>query len=135
MNCLFCDFVANTRPYQKIYETDTVLAFLDKFPIRPGHALVIPKKHVGDFIDLDDDVYLDVQLAAKKIAATLKRLYDVPRVGIAIKGFDIDHVHVHVIPMKDNKDVTTRRDIEGQTDPETDDNLESEAGKIRASLL
>lgn len=99
MECLFCKIVAGEIPCHKVWEDESHLAFLDIHPIREGHTLVIPKTHAPYLFGLDDAAYGDLMRAAKTVATTLKSSMCVPRVGVAVEGFAVDHVHVHLVPV------------------------------------
>jgi histidine triad (HIT) family protein len=106
-NCIFCKIIAGEIPCHKVWEDDAHLAFLDIHPMRDGHTLVVPKAHVSYVFDLDEPAYDAAMRAAKTVAARLKSAFNVPRVGIAVEGFSVDHVHVHLVPI----------DAVGQLDP------------------
>ncbi len=97
--CIFCKIVAGEIPCHKVWEDDAHLAFLDITPIREGHTLVIPKAHAPYLFDMDDPSYQSVLAAAKQVAERLKTVFQVPRIGMAIEGFGVDHVHVHLVPV------------------------------------
>ena len=99
MDCLFCKIVAGTIPCHKVWEDDHHLAFLDINPIREGHTLVIPKAHAPYLFDLDDASYQSLLSALKQVAKRLKEVSQVPRIGVAVEGFAVDHVHVHLVPL------------------------------------
>ena len=98
-DCLFCKIFAGTIPCHKVWEDDRHLAFLDINPIREGHTLVIPKSHASYVFDLDDADYQSILDTSKTVATRLKDVFQVPRIGMAIEGFGVDHVHVHLIPI------------------------------------
>lgn len=101
MDCIFCKIVNGTISAKKLYETPNSLAFLDAFPLTPGHTLVVPKNHyakVQDMSELDSkDLFETVKVLARKLESiSLSSL-------IAIhngkeSGQEIPHVHVHVVP-------------------------------------
>ncbi len=99
MDCLFCKIIAGEIPCHEVWEDESHLAFLDVHPIREGHVLVIPKKHAPYLFDLDDAAYGDLMRAAKTVATALKAAMGVPRVGVGVEGFSVDHVHVHLVPI------------------------------------
>jgi histidine triad (HIT) family protein len=105
--CLFCRIAAGALPAHKIYEDDHILAFLDLHPIRPGHALVIPKAHHVWFEDLPPDLATRVTTCAQQLARRMKALYGVPRVAMFYTGIHVPHAHAHVVPMQDQHDVTS----------------------------
>ncbi|PTX50931.1 histidine triad (HIT) family protein [Gemmobacter caeni] len=106
-DCLFCRIAAGALPAHKLYEDDHILAFLDLHPIRPGHALVIPKAHHVWFEDLPPDLATCVTTCAQQLARRMKALYGVPRVAMFYTGIHVPHAHAHVVPMQDQHDVTS----------------------------
>lgn len=99
-NCIFCKIGRGEIPADKVYEDDTVVAFLDIHPKAPGHTLLIPREHHRWFIDMPDSLSDDVFRAAKRVAQKLKEEYDADFVRLGIVGTDVPHVHVHLIPQK-----------------------------------
>lgn len=99
MDCLFCKIVAGEIPCHKVWEDGQHLAFLDIGPIREGHTLVIPKSHASELFELDDISYQSLLAASKTVAKRLKDVFQVPRIGVAVEGFAVDHVHIHLVPL------------------------------------
>jgi histidine triad (HIT) family protein len=99
-NCIFCKIVSGEIPANKIYEDDKVIGFLDIHPKAPGHTLLIPKDHHRWFIDLPDPLYTDLFLSAKALSQKLKSDYQADYVRMGIVGTDVEHVHIHLIPLK-----------------------------------
>lgn len=92
--------------------------------------LVIPKRHVSAIHELDEDYYLNLMKTVRKISEALYNKLNPIKVGVAIAGFDIDHLHIHVVPMYDYHDITSKKYLEGQ-DLEIDkQSLQNMAGKI-----
>lgn len=106
-DCLFCRIAAGALPAHKLYEDDHILAFLDLHPIRPGHALVIPKAHHVWFEDLPPDLATRITTCTQQLARRMKALYGVPRVAMFYTGIHVAHAHAHVVPMQDQHDVTS----------------------------
>ncbi|MBI2473770.1 HIT family protein [Candidatus Uhrbacteria bacterium] len=98
-DCLFCKIVTGDIPCHKIWEDDAHLAFLDINPIQEGHTLVIPKAHASYLFDMDDPSYQHLLAASKQVATHLKNALQVPRIGVGVEGFAVDHVHVHLVPV------------------------------------
>jgi histidine triad (HIT) family protein len=98
-NCVFCKIAKGEIPSYKVWEDGDFFAFLDMSPVRPGHTLVIPKKHEKYIFDLSDKDYSGLMLASKKVAGLLKEKLHPKRVGMLVEGFGVDHVHVHLIPI------------------------------------
>jgi histidine triad (HIT) family protein len=95
---IFTKIVRGEIPSHKIYEDDQTMAFLDITPNVVGHTLVIPKKQVDQFNDLDDETYHALWATVKKVADNHQAKLDTDRIGISVKGVDVPHAHVHVLP-------------------------------------
>lgn len=98
---IFTKIINGEIPCHKVYEDDTVFAFLDIHPINTGHTLVIPKQQVEFLWDLDDEAYQNVMMAAKKIARHMRETLQVEYVGVQVIGVDVPHAHIHLIPFND----------------------------------
>jgi histidine triad (HIT) family protein len=105
MASIFSKIVKGEIPAFKVAEDENYLAFLDIFPVVKGHVLVIPKKEVDYLFDLDDELYLGLQLFAKKVAAGLKKAIPCEKVGVLVLGLEVPHAHIHLIPMQNEGDV------------------------------
>lgn len=97
--CVFCSIIKGNIPSYHLWENKDFVAFLDIHPIKPGHILVIPKKHVDNVFDLDEKTYRDLFKTAKHLARPLKRAMKSKRIGMAIEGFGVPHVHLHLVPV------------------------------------
>lgn len=69
--------------------------------------MIVPKKHVDHFIDLDDDLAMHICLIGNKIGQRIYECLKPMRVGFAVAGFGVAHAHYHVVPMWDMHDVTS----------------------------
>jgi len=99
-NCLFCKIVKGDIPSVKIWEDDSHIAILDAFPNTKGGTLVMTKSHYdADAVDLPDDIYTNLFLAAKKVSKILEKGLGVKRIGIVMEGMGINHVHLKLYPM------------------------------------
>ncbi len=109
MDCIFCKIVAGEIPAYKIYEDDNVLAFLDITQGTKGHTLIIPKKHIRNVYDLDEDTIFNVFKVVPKICNALKKAFSPIGLNI-INNNDqplqsVFHFHVHLIPRYENDGV------------------------------
>jgi len=95
---IFTKIIKGEIPSHKIYEDDDVIAFLDIHPVTAGHTLVVPKKQVEFVWDLDEETYVKLTLATKKIALHLREVLDSEYIGEQIIGVDVPHAHIHLIP-------------------------------------
>ncbi|MEU8897098.1 HIT domain-containing protein [Nocardia sp. NPDC048505] len=103
-HCVFCRIVAGTAPATKVYEDDTLCAFLDIRPIARGHTLIIPKAHAADLADLDADTGARLFRTGHRLALAVRRG------PLAADGANlvlndgkaafqtVAHVHLHVVP-------------------------------------
>ena len=103
MDCPFCKIASKEIPAEIIYEDDENIAFLDIHPMTPGHAVVIPKIHADNIIELSESATSSLFIAVKKVASLLKeRLESLGfTIGInhgSLSGQTVDHIHVHVAP-------------------------------------
>lgn len=105
---LFTRIINGEIPSYKVAEDEKYYAFLDINPLKKGHTLVIPKlpEPEADYIfDLDDETLAGLMVFAKKVAAGIKAATDCKRVGVAVLGMEVNHVHVHLIPLDSEKDM------------------------------
>ena len=103
---IFEKIVAGEIPCYKVAETREFLAFLDVFPVKEGHVLVIPKVAVDYLFDVDDVTYSGLMLFAKKVARAIDSTIPCERVGVAVVGLEVPHAHIHLIPIHDAGDVS-----------------------------
>jgi len=105
MATIFSKIVSGEIPAFKIAEDDRFMAFLDINPLAKGHTLVIPKKEVDYLFDLDDLIYTDCFLFAKKVAIAIKKVIPCMKVGVAVLGLEVAHAHIHLIPVNSIYDI------------------------------
>lgn len=105
MASIFTRIVNGEIPCYKIAETDDCLAFLDVSPLAKGHVLVIPKKEIDNIFDLENALYLDLMLFAKKVAHAMKQVIPCQKVGIAVIGLEVPHAHIHLVPINNVGDI------------------------------
>lgn len=138
--CLFCRIAAKEIPAHVIHEDDLTLAFLDLFPIRPGHALVIPKAHFEWFEEMPAPYAARVMEVSQALSRAMKAEYGVKRVAMFFTGIHVPHAHAHLVPMFHPHDVTSAAymldGVEGYTQPPRlpDDQMLAEAARLRAAL-
>ncbi len=133
-DCIFCRIVKKTSPAQIVYEDDKVVAFLDITPHTPGHTLVIPKNHYEDFLHTPLTEVQEVMRVVKKIAPAILKVTGASGFNIGINngeaaGQVVKHMHLHIIPRKQNDDLPTWK---GKTYSEGE--LEDYAEKIRLEV-
>ena len=105
---LFTRIINGEIPSYKVAEDDKYYAFLDINPLQKGHTLVIPKlpEPEADYIfDLNDETLAGLMVFAKQVARGLKEATGCKRVGVAVLGMEVNHVHVHLVPMNSERDM------------------------------
>src|SRR5436190_14844151 len=109
--CLFCAIATRAVAADVVHEEEHLLAFLDIHPIRPGHVLIVPKRHFDYFESAPADIAASIVALGQRLARVMKQIYRVPQVGFLFAGSDIPHVHAHVVPMHKKTDLTSRHYI------------------------
>lgn len=132
METIFDKIIAGSIPCHKIYEDDLVLAILDIHPINEGHALVIPKTNSSNFTDLNNEYYQHLMKTVKIIADRLQEIYQPPKIGVIIEGFEVPKTHVHVFPAYSAEDFHKSR---SKLLPATQDELLSALSKITLNKI
>jgi histidine triad (HIT) family protein len=113
---IFTKIIKGEIPSHKIYEDDKTFAFLDIHPQMTGHTLLVPKQQVDQLWDLPEELYHHIWDVAKKIEERLKEVFNPPRVGVAVEGFGVPHVHIHLIPLYKLEDFKKPQDLESEPD-------------------
>ena len=105
MESIFSKIVKKELKCFKVFEDNKHLAFLDIRPNTEGHTLCIPKKENDYIFDLSETEFLDLMRFARIVALGIKKAIDCSRVAISVVGLEINHTHIHLIPIKSEKDV------------------------------
>ncbi len=106
---IFEKIIAREIPAYIVWEDEKHIAFLDIKPINPGHLLIVPKKVVGDILDMNNQEYTDLFLQAKDLAISLRKATNAKRIGYVVEGFGVEHVHIHLIPINAIYELDHRR--------------------------
>ncbi|MGQ0792275.1 MAG: HIT family protein [Nitrosopumilaceae archaeon] len=134
MACIFCDIIQGKKQGHFIYEDDTHVAFLDKYPIDHGHSLVLPREHFEKVTDMTADKVGDLFSKVPKIAKAIIQTTNADAFSMAQNNGRaakqiVPHVHVHIIPrFNDKGTIWTKREIGN------DDALKILAEKIRRCI-
>ncbi|HET9430924.1 MAG TPA: HIT family protein [Chitinophagaceae bacterium] len=102
---LFSKIIAGEIPSYKIAENEKFFAFLDLFPLREGHVLVVPKTEVDNLFDLPGEYLKEILVFAQPIAKAIEKTFDCNRCGISVVGLEIPHAHIHLIPINSSNDL------------------------------
>ena len=104
MSSIFTKIINGEIPCYKIAEDNDFLAFLDVNPNAKGHTLVVPKKEENKLFELDEETYNDLMRFSRKVAIAIEKAVPCKRIGMAVVGLEVPHVHVHLIPLQQMED-------------------------------
>lgn len=111
MASIFTKIINGELPCYKIVEDDHFIAFLDIDPNVKGHTLCVPKKEVDKLLDLDEETYLGLMQFARKVGLAIEKTLVCNRVGMSVIGLEVPHVHLHLIPLNEMKDMSFKHKI------------------------
>ena len=106
---IFSKIIAGEIPAYKIAENDRFFAFLDIFPLREGHTLVVPKIEVDEFFDMADSYLSGILVFARPIAKAIERAFPCNRCGLSVVGLEVPHAHLHLVPIDSSDDLNFTR--------------------------
>jgi histidine triad (HIT) family protein len=102
---IFSKIIAGQIPSYRIAENDKFFAFLDIFPLRKGHTLVVPKTETDKFFDLSTEYLSELLVFAQPIAKAIEKSFDCNRCGLSVVGLEVPHAHLHLIPINSANDL------------------------------
>ena len=126
MPTIFTRIIDGEIPGRFVHSDDVCVAFMDVRPLAPGHVLVVPRAEVDQWTDLETDTIAHLMTVAHRVGQAQRNVLSPARIGVMIAGFEVPHVHVHVVPMNDMSDLDFR-----QADPAPD---QVEVERIHAAL-
>ncbi len=127
---IFSKIIAGEIPSYKIAENEKFFAFLDVFPLREGHVLVVPKIEVDNLFDLPGEYLQEILVFARPIAKAIEKSFRCNRCGISVIGLEIPHAHIHLVPINSSNDLNFT-----QSKPKaSDESLKKAQEKILANL-
>jgi histidine triad (HIT) family protein len=102
-DCLFCGIIAGSVPSEAIDSDERTVAFMDINPATPGHALVVPRAHSADLLEIDADDLEATNVAAQRLARRMKQVLGADGINVlnacgAAAWQTVFHFHLHVIP-------------------------------------
>ena len=109
MASIFSKIIRGEIPSYKISENEEFFAFLDISPLAKGHVLIVPKREVDKYFDLNSEEIYEINLFAKGIAMAIENAIPCKRVGVAIVGLEVPHAHIHLLPLNSVEDINFER--------------------------
>ena len=110
MASVFTKIVKGEIPSYKVAEDENYYAFLDIAPMAKGHTLVIPKRESDYIFALGDEEYSGLWSFAKRVAAALQKAVPCKRIGVAVLGMEVPHVHIHLVPLQSEADLDFKKE-------------------------
>lgn len=98
MPTIFTRIIDGEIPSRMVWEDEHCVSFLDVRPLAPGHCLVVPRAEVDHWTDLDADLAAHLMTVAQAVGQAQRSVFDPARIGLLVAGFEVPHVHLHVIP-------------------------------------
>jgi len=105
MSTIFTKIVKGEIPSYKVAENEDFYAFLDINPLAKGHTLIIPKKEIDYYFDLEEDLIAGINVFCKKVAAGIEKVIECKRIGVAVLGLEVPHAHIHLVPINGIYDI------------------------------
>ena len=105
MPSIFSKIISREIPAYIVAENEHYMAFLDAFPLKKGHTLIVPKKEIDYIFDLDDATLSGLLMFSKQVAHAIKKAIPCNRVGVSVIGLEVPHAHVHLIPINTTNDM------------------------------
>ncbi|WP_131747472.1 HIT family protein [Frankia sp. Cppng1_Ct_nod] len=130
MASVFTRIMKRELPGRIVYEDDHCAAFLTIAPIRPGHTLVVPRLEIDHWIDLPPDVLRELWSASARVGRAVDTAFRPRRVAALLAGLEVPHVHVHLVPINSEDEVSFSK-ADHDPDPAA---LDDAAERIRAAL-
>ncbi|MFZ4859311.1 MAG: HIT family protein [Desulfuromonadaceae bacterium] len=137
--CIFCEIIAGSEPASKVYEDSCVIAFLDLYPLNPGHTLIVPKFHVSTLDELDESTASHIMKVAQQLVAAMRGMDKSLCTGVnlimangASAGQEVFHAHLHLLPRIEKDGIRIGRSARQTQMPRND--LENYAGIIRNAI-
>jgi len=111
MATIFTKIITGEIPCYKVHENEHFIAFLDINPNAKGHTLCVPKKETNKLFDLNDSEYTALMNFSKQVALALRKAVPCLRIGMAVIGLEVPHVHVHLIPLHSMENATFQHKV------------------------
>lgn len=130
MASIFTRILRGELPGRIVWEDDRVAALLTKAPIRPGHTLVVTREEIDNWTDVPPDLAEHLFLTTQRVGKAIQQTFPCRKVGLAIVGLEVPHVHLHLVPIDDPGDLDfAKQDLNAK-----DADLDAAAEKLRKAL-
>ena len=130
MPTIFTRIINGELPGRFVYRDDLAVAFLSIAPLQPGHTLVVPVAEIDHWIDAPPELNQHLMAVAQKIGAAQQQAFSPTRIAMIIAGLEVPHLHLHVIPIVTEADLSFAR---ADTNPDPDA-LDAAAVALRERL-
>jgi histidine triad (HIT) family protein len=130
MPSLFTRIIRGELPGRFVWRDERCVAFLTIAPLKPGHTLVVPIEEVDHWLDLEPRLAAHLMEVARKIGRGIQRAFSPVKVGLMIAGLEVPHVHLHVVPIHELRDLDFAR-ADSRATPSA---LDAAAAKLRGAL-
>lgn len=130
MASVFTAIINGQLPGRFVWEDDEFVAFLTIAPVTQGHTLVVPRKEIDQWQDLDPETFARMTVVAQQIGKAVRAAWDAPRAGLLIAGLEVPHLHLHVFPAFELGNF----DITGADPDPSKESLDEAQAKIKQAL-
>ncbi len=130
MSTVFTKIIGGEIPGRFVWADDVCVVFATIAPITDGHMLVVPREEVDQFTDASDELLAHLTVVAKTVGRAQRAVWDAPRAAVLVAGFEVPHLHIHVLPAWDEAALrfdNARTDVPGEE-------LDAAAEKVRDAL-
>jgi len=132
MTTLFTRIIDGEIPGRFVWSDDVCVAFLTIGPLQLGHAMVVPRSEVDQWVDLEPDVAAHLFEVARLIGVAQREEFGAERIGLLIEGYEIPHAHVHVWPSRSAADFDVAQVMTDVPDADMDDAAARLRDRLRA---
>ena len=130
MATIFSRIIAGELPARFVWKDELCVAFLSNRPLRPGHALVVPRAEIDHWLDLETRLLDHLFETAQAIGKAQMSAFKPARIGVMLAGLEVPHCHIHVVPIRGVHDLDF-----GNQDPDPDPRVMDEAAQaVRREL-
>ena len=130
MASVFTRIIAGELPARFVWQDEQCVAFLANRPLKPGHTLVVPRREVDHWLDLEPDLLAHLTRVAQVLGQALQRGFRPAKVGMMLAGLEVPHVHIHLVPIASERDL----DFANQDPHPSEQALDEAARVIRSGL-